>query len=103
MDRPPEKTREQVELDLMVELSLRHWHDVTEVCPDPAAVQCFAYGIDGKNNGTTLYFLTRYEDEGAEFALVSYAEKKDKERAVCTEQFKLQWLWEQVTKEEPDA
>jgi hypothetical protein len=103
MERPPERTRDQIELDLLVELSIHEWHDVTEVCPDPSAIQCFAYGINGKRHGPTVYMLSRYEDGGAEFALVSYVDGREEGKAVATEQFKLQWLWQQVINGESDA
>jgi len=81
-----------------VELSTSLWHDISEDCPDPDAVQCLAYGVMGKANGNTIYLLTRYEDKGAEYALVAYAENKgNKERAITSEQFKLEWLWQKVT------
>ena len=95
--RPPGQSREQIELDLLVELSTAEWHDVTEVSPDPDAVQCFAYGINGKRNGETIFYLTRYEDDGAQYALVSQAENRGPDgKATTTEQFKLEWLWESI-------
>jgi len=90
-------SRDDLLTELLVELSCRQWHDVSDVCPDPTAVQCLATGWNGKTRGSTIFFLTRYEDDDAEFALVSHVESRDGDndgKSVTQEQFKLQWLWE---------
>lgn len=94
--RPEDMTREDLELGICVELSTREWHDITEECnPDPEAVQCLATGYDGERNGSTIWMLTRYEDDAERFALV--CNMRGKSKRVVMEQFKLEWLWEQVS------
>jgi hypothetical protein len=91
-------TREAVELDLLVELSRETWVDVTEDCGDPDAVECLAVGWTGQRLGATVFLLVRYEDEGEPLILVVMNEARGLEaRVVTREQFKLEWLWEEVT------
>jgi len=92
-------TRDDLELGICIELSVHPWHDITEECnPDPEAVQCLAAGYKGKGNGDTIWMLTRYEGEGDEYALV--CSKEGKAKRVSMEQYKLEWLWEQVSERE---
>ena len=94
--RPKDMTRDDLEMGIIVELSARHWHDITEdYNPDPEAVQCLALGYNGKSSGETIWMLTRYEDTEEKFALV--CSKDGKAKRVVMEQFKFEWLWEQVT------
>jgi hypothetical protein len=89
-------TREDLELEICARLSAQRWHDVTgERNIDPEAAQCYAFGYDGKRNGSTIWFLNRYEDDGDEYALV--CTMRGETKRVSMEQFKLEWLWEQIT------
>jgi len=93
MPKPADMTTAELEQALLVQLSTLEWHDLTEVSPDPEAVQCLGAGLAiGRK---TIYMLTRYEGEGDKYALVAQPEG-DEAKRVVTEQFKLEWLWEQV-------
>ena len=82
--------------NLLAHLSLQSWHDVTEHKGkiDPDAVRCLSFGYDGKRNGSTVWFLNRYEDEGDALCLSCHMRGQTKK--VETDQDRLEWLWEQV-------
>jgi hypothetical protein len=90
-----ERSHEEVAVGIVAHLSVHPWFDITEKHnPDPAAVQCLAMAYEGKRNGETIWFLTRYEDEGDEYALV--CKMGGEAKRVEMEQYQLEWLWEQV-------
>ena len=72
MPKPADMTTAELEQALLVQLSTLEWHDLTEVSPDPEAVQCLGAGLAiGRK---TIYMLTRYEGEGDKYALVAQPE-----------------------------
>jgi len=86
---------DELEVRLAANLAVRTWFDVTEEHnPDPSAVQCYATGHVGRRNGETIYMLSRYEDDGEDFALV--CKMRGEAKRIGMEQFKLQWLWEKI-------
>lgn len=90
-----ERSHEDITVGIAAQLSVRPWHDITEEHNvDPAAVQCLATAYEGERNGETIWFLTRYEDDGDEYALV--CRMRGEAKRVEMEQYKLEWLWEQV-------
>jgi hypothetical protein len=91
LQRPEDMTREDLELGICVELSIHEWHDVTEIKHDPEAVRTLGMGVKGKS----LWMMSRYED--GEFALVCTKGEGKTVKRVDMEQYKLEWLWEQVS------
>jgi hypothetical protein len=87
-----EMSRDDLELALLVELSLCDWHDLSDEPPDAEAVECYAWGRDGGKN--TIHILSKYED--GEVVLASRNDDSTGWKRMAAEQFKLQWLWEQV-------
>jgi len=89
-------SRDELEVQVLAELSLRDWHDVSTAFPDdPEGAQTFATGT----KKGTVFMLTRYvEGEKVELGLVSMREGHLK--CVTKIQDHLQWLWEQVTGKE---
>jgi len=87
-------SREDLELELMVQLACGTWVDLTgEEGTDPDATQSLAFGREG---GGAIFILSRYEDGGDQFSLTSLKEGREEGRAVTKEQFKLQWLWDSI-------
>lgn len=80
---------------IVIPLSRHKWYDVTDYSPDPEAVQCFATAYQGKRLGETIFMMSRYEDEGDPFALVSKIGGEIKR--VALEPYQLEWLWEHIT------
>jgi hypothetical protein len=92
--KPSEMTREEIELELLVMLTTCTWHDLTTESPDPAAVRCLGTLVPGKRD--VLYLLTEYADEGRKYALVACPKDRKEYKTITDEQFKLEWLRENL-------
>ncbi|MDB4278906.1 hypothetical protein N9917_04830 [Deltaproteobacteria bacterium] len=90
-----EMSRDDLELALFVELSLRDWHNLSHESPDPEAVESYGWGRDGGKH--SIHILSKYED--GEIVLVSANDDRPEFKKAGAEQFKLVWLWEQVSGE----
>jgi hypothetical protein len=102
-----EMTHDELELNLLVELSCKTWHDLSNDIPDPDPEAIQSYGW-GRKNGGFLHVLTRYKND--EVCLVSarmgQVEPETGWKRTNADQFKLMWLWNNVCQEEhriPDS
>ena len=86
--------KDELFLNLFVELSTLTWHNVSEDTPDPEAVESYAWGKDGGKH--SIHILSKYED--GEIVLVSANDDRPEFKRSGADQFMLQWLWEQVVK-----
>jgi hypothetical protein len=100
--KPENMTREDLERELLVMLASLIWEDISDECPDPDAIRCFAVGVPGKRE--VLYVLTEYPDEDRKYALVACPKDRKKPGLITDEKFKLEWLRENLKiASKPDA
>lgn len=90
-------TTEELEMNLLVELSCRDWHNVSHDTPDPEAVESYAWGRDGGKH--SIHILSKYKD--GLIVLVSANDDRPEFKRAGADQFKIDWLWEQVSGEKP--
>lgn len=98
--RPEDMSREEIEMELLVYLSTRAWYNITgSEGTDPDAAESLAFGTTTPLQ--PLWIFSRYADGGKQFALVGSKLGPDGARtdfkAVTTEQFKLEWLWKEIS------
>jgi hypothetical protein len=86
-------TTEELEMNLLVELSTLPWYNVSDDTPDPEAVESYAWGRDGGKH--SIHILSKYED--GEIVLVSANDDRPEFKRSGADQFKLVWLWEHAS------
>lgn len=92
MTRP---SREELIDRILIHIAKASWDDVTGMFgTDETAIQSLAASFDTRLQ--QLYILSRYEDGGAEFSLVSFNATSAKSKRVTADQERLKRLWDRV-------
>ena len=79
-------------------LATQTWEDISDECPDPDAIRCFAVGFETKHPIT--YVFCEYPDEERKYALAGYPRGK-KAKLISDDQIKLKWLRERLILADP--
>lgn len=95
--RPADLTTDDLKRLLVTGLADREWHDFTEEEGlDPDAVESWATGYPGERTQGTMFILSRYDDGGQKYALVSSTGVRPEPKQVTTDGHLLAWLWGRV-------
>jgi hypothetical protein len=95
--RPTDLSKDDLRRMLLEHLGGLEWQDLTGAEGlDPEAVETWAVGHPSRRGDHTLFLLSRYEDPGREFALVSSTGVRPEPKQVTTDERLLAWLWERV-------
>jgi len=88
-----EMSRSELEMELFVRLSCLNWHNLSDNPPDPEAVESYGWGQNGGRH--TIHILSKYEN--GLIVLASANDKRPDWKRSGADQFKIDWLWENVT------
>jgi len=83
---------DEIRLNILVDLSIREWYDLTDMDLDLDAVK--AYGVGLVTKLSPIYVMCLYED--SYLTLCAFLPERKDWKSLGAEQFMLKWLWEKI-------